>query len=703
MRWPFFEGLREENPISIELPVNITTGFAVFFKVSDGGPPAYTFEDLVKSWLTPHSADPFRTLLGDWVDKGLVSSLVVLKSQLPPVDLGELRGAVGGAEQERRLAESTHAVVVLGTGLGLPPHPGLWAAVAAARALIEKHAGVGFDMSTERVLPPRDEVKDLAEMGKVVFPEHVIFDLERAGPVAPALVTRGMVKFGLPDLVLRGVPDDRHRESEVLLGYLASQLAGWAARLRMASSTGKPIQAKLSSTCHLAMDQILAAHVIAPSDPGTKPSGATTLRFEMTAPHHGVPRLRVIPAGGPAHDAQAAVRRMVTELFKPSENHVEGPRDISGKSEDVSHDAPGMNAVKTRFLAGLPEGTRLSVRHGFPIANSAPEYLWVCVDSWSGGRIRGRLEVEPVRSADLRHGDAVELDESEVFDWIITHPDGVREGARLNQLIAWAYERGERPSPPRPDLELLDEGPHIDSKIINNSYSTCSPKIRPSFWRFVRYHPLFRFAVKLALVPAVVGIVLAGIGDTLEKAGGRGLATFGGVLTFLGGLSILAAIAAGAFLRRIWKSMAMYFENGLLTPGIVVSSEPLRVAVMACMSHGGGQPCWGIRKLDLDELPAHPHDLGTRVPFVSIFEPGERPDRWADFKPDPISYGTGRNGRLDVCVAKLGDEEFERLANCIERGLVPDRDDSIALVDEQLNLLETINRKQPGSGQSISN
>jgi hypothetical protein len=138
--------------------------------------------------------------------------------------------------------------------------------------------------------------------------------------------------------------------------------------------------------------------------------------------------------------------------------------------------------------------------------------------------------------------------------------------------------------------------------------------------------------------------------------------------------------------------MSMYFENGLLTPGIVVSSEPLRVAVMACMSHGAGQRCWGIRRLDLDKLPAHPHDLGTRVPFVSIFESGERPDRWADFKPDPISYGTGRKGQLEACIAKLGDEEFERLANCIERGLVPDRDDRIALVDERLNLLETINR-----------
>jgi hypothetical protein len=254
----------------------------------------------------------------------------------------------------------------------------------------------------------------------------------------------------------------------------------------------------------------------------------------------------------------------------------------------------------------------------------------------------------------------------------------------------------------REGIAIVDEGRNIDGEIVNGSYSTLAPKIRPSFWRCARYHPLFRFAVKLALVPALVAFPLGVIGDTLEKAGGRGIATFGAVLTFLGGLSTLAAIAAGVFVWRVWKRMAVFFENGLLTPGIVVSSEPLRVAVMACMSRGWGQPCWGIRRLDLEKLPAHPHEPGTRVPFVSNFEPGELPDRWAGFNPDPISYGTGRRDRLDACVAKLGAEEFDRLARCIERGLVPNGDDRIVLVDDRLNVLETITRDQPGSAREAT-
>ena len=69
-------------------------------------------------------------------------------------------------------------------------------------------------------------------MGQINLEDHVAFDLERTGPEAPALVTHGMVKFGLPELVLRGVPDDLAQKGEVLLAYMASQLGSWAAPLR---------------------------------------------------------------------------------------------------------------------------------------------------------------------------------------------------------------------------------------------------------------------------------------------------------------------------------------------------------------------------------------------------------------------------------------------------------------------------------------
>jgi hypothetical protein len=39
MRWPFFGGDRGDRPISINLPADISPGFAVVFRAGDGSPP----------------------------------------------------------------------------------------------------------------------------------------------------------------------------------------------------------------------------------------------------------------------------------------------------------------------------------------------------------------------------------------------------------------------------------------------------------------------------------------------------------------------------------------------------------------------------------------------------------------------------------------------------------------------------------------
>jgi hypothetical protein len=65
--------------------------------------------------------------------------------------------------------------------------------------------------------------------------------------------------------------------------------------------------------------------------------------------------------------------------------------------------------------------------------------------SWSDRQIRGKLENDPVRRADLRCGQDVELDEGEIYDWLITHTDGRWEGAAMNEFLARAIGRGGLP------------------------------------------------------------------------------------------------------------------------------------------------------------------------------------------------------------------------------------------------------------------
>src|SRR5271163_3074353 len=104
MPLPFFDRNRGEKPISLKLPIDNMTGFAVYFKASDGGlPAADTVLGLVTRWLTRHSTDPFRGQLDAMLAVGCVVPMVLPKSQLPPVAAGELVGLVE-TENERRLA-----------------------------------------------------------------------------------------------------------------------------------------------------------------------------------------------------------------------------------------------------------------------------------------------------------------------------------------------------------------------------------------------------------------------------------------------------------------------------------------------------------------------------------------------------------------------------------------------------------------------
>ena len=113
---------------------------------------------------------------------------------------------------------------------GLAPHPGIWAAVAAARAVAEALDGEAVDTMARCLVPPGDLAEDIPESGQVVIPRHLAFDLQALPAGGSALVSGGLAKFGLPDVELPGVPADLIREASEILGLVAAVLADWRTR-----------------------------------------------------------------------------------------------------------------------------------------------------------------------------------------------------------------------------------------------------------------------------------------------------------------------------------------------------------------------------------------------------------------------------------------------------------------------------------------
>jgi hypothetical protein len=84
--------------------------------------------------------------------------------------------------------------------------------------------------------------------------------------------------------------------------------------------------------------------------------------------------------------------------------------------------------ARARFLAGLPAGQTFFVTTRLHDDAGHEEQVFVRVDSIANGTVAGRLasDIRVVRG--YRNGQPLAFPEAEVFDWLITHPDGSEEG-----------------------------------------------------------------------------------------------------------------------------------------------------------------------------------------------------------------------------------------------------------------------------------
>jgi uncharacterized protein YegJ (DUF2314 family) len=61
--------------------------------------------------------------------------------------------------------------------------------------------------------------------------------------------------------------------------------------------------------------------------------------------------------------------------------------------------------------------------------------MWLAVNTWTGSRIQAQLANDPQYRLDLRAGQALELDESQVYDWMISFSDGRMEGGYTVEVL----------------------------------------------------------------------------------------------------------------------------------------------------------------------------------------------------------------------------------------------------------------------------
>lgn len=98
--------------------------------------------------------------------------------------------------------------------------------------------------------------------------------------------------------------------------------------------------------------------------------------------------------------------------------------------------------AKKRYLAGLPPRQTFFVVTVLRDKAGTEEQVFVAVASIRDGRITGRIATDDLTVVGYKKGDTYSLPESEMVDWLITHPDGTEEGNVVGKFLdEWGKTR----------------------------------------------------------------------------------------------------------------------------------------------------------------------------------------------------------------------------------------------------------------------
>ena len=290
--------------------------------------------------------------------------------------------------------------------------------------LARSTGGLPWDDATRQVfsLERWQKRTDAFENGVPVVGEHIRIDMYRDGELL-RLVTLGMQKMGLPDVVVNRVASHDADSMGSLMNLLCQAIAE------------RPT-----------LDQ---AGVIDPAFDSIKSQAArASMHFQEKARR----RVHLKLAVGEREEGDAE-NRLIEIVFPGPPDGLQERQDAALDSMFGAHDElklvqhnPELLAASASARARLmvlkplwskkpPELERLMVKGPFRTPSGGNEWMWIEVTSWEGTTIHGLLQSDPYEVTGLRAGARVAVEESSVFDYILHKADGGTEGNETAKLL----------------------------------------------------------------------------------------------------------------------------------------------------------------------------------------------------------------------------------------------------------------------------
>jgi uncharacterized protein YegJ (DUF2314 family)/tetratricopeptide (TPR) repeat protein len=246
--------------------------------------------------------------------------------------------------------------------------------------------------------------------------------------------SHGMQKFGIPEVEMERVPTDLAASGLNLMIMVAETLV----QCGLAGPVDFRSEMEIEDTPFLFMMEPTPG-----DDEGHFPLGSLKiLPYVADYDPHSIDTLRHV-----LKMLATRLRRNRCAQRKPatSPEGSENDRDAAALRSETrehlltahTHARSELPTFKKSFSERPRSGDEIyAVKVGFPVREGAFEWMWVSLDAWRGKSLVGRLENTPVLRKDLQKGGRVQVEEGEIFDWVIAHRGAVVEGAFTESEIA---------------------------------------------------------------------------------------------------------------------------------------------------------------------------------------------------------------------------------------------------------------------------
>jgi uncharacterized protein YegJ (DUF2314 family) len=355
-----------------------------------------------------------------------------VRERYPVPDMAAMRYFARGIDQPTAQAlQASEEVLIVDF---LYPAAARLEAIKSAQQLMvavaERTHGFLWDEETRELFSAEEWRRRRIDSWTEIFPDiakhTVIHAYEDNGAVRA--ISLGMAKFGLPDIVVEDFAWSRNNQVGNLINFLGQT---WLESGRTPAMGRVHLDTRSIQTRSVRE----FAKVIALNDP----PGTADLILKAAAPEDGDPRNALVGISFdayPGKDVSTRLDQLVSQLFGSAPDpvsRVKHDEELNRASEKARAQLP---ALAKRFREGLTPGEYLMLKAPFKTSGGGTEWMWVEVRSWpTSGSISGLLRNDPQDVPGLRAGQGVEIKEAQVFDYLLTKPDGSQEGNSTGAVI----------------------------------------------------------------------------------------------------------------------------------------------------------------------------------------------------------------------------------------------------------------------------